>query len=644
MDPGLLARYNQELAHLREVGAEFAQAFPKIAGRLTMDGLEVADPYVERLLEGFAFMAARTQLKLDAEYPRFVQSLLTAVAPNFLAPVPSMLVARLQPDWMDPALAQGFTLPRGSSLTSPLARGQGTHCEFRTGQAVTLWPLELTGVRYAGHVGDLPLAQLPQAHAARGARAVLRLSLRVHGGLTAAALPLDRLPFYLAAPDDTALRLFELLVTAALGTFVPTAGAAAAQWAAATSLAQQGFDDDQALLPETPTGFSGHRLLQEYAAMPQRLMAFELRGLAPRLRAVAGDRFDIVIALAREDAALEALVDAQSLALYCTPAINLFTKRLDRVTLAGANTGGGAGTPADEHHLIPDRTRPMDYEVHTVTAVTGHGTGAVAEQAFTPLYTAHHTEGPQHRAYYTLRREPRLISLHQRAQGTRSAYVGSEVFITLVDPEHAPYDGDLRQLAVQALVSNRDLPSLLPGAGQQGGADAISAARAGWALDATAPVTAVQVLRGPTPVVPRLPRGDEGWALVSQLTLNHLSIAGDDPAKAAAALRSLLLLHGHPADAGWRRQVESLRAVSAHTVTRRLPGGGRLAFGSGVRIRVEVDELGLHGHTAALLGSVLERWFARHAAVNSFTETELHSATRGLIMAWPPRLGQGPLL
>ena len=98
MDPGLLKLYNQELAHLREMGAEFGREFPKIAARLTMDGLEVADPYVERLLEGFAFMAARTQLKLDAEYPRFIQHLLETVYPNFLSPVPSMLVARLQPN------------------------------------------------------------------------------------------------------------------------------------------------------------------------------------------------------------------------------------------------------------------------------------------------------------------------------------------------------------------------------------------------------------------------------------------------------------------------------------------------------------------------------------------------------------------
>ncbi len=70
MDPRLLSYYERELQHIREMGAEFAQEFPKIAGRLGLEGFECADPYVERLLEGFAFLAARVQLKLDAEFPR----------------------------------------------------------------------------------------------------------------------------------------------------------------------------------------------------------------------------------------------------------------------------------------------------------------------------------------------------------------------------------------------------------------------------------------------------------------------------------------------------------------------------------------------------------------------------------------------
>ena len=105
MDPRLLRHYNLELQHLREMGAEFAEQFPKIASRLGMNGLEVADPYVERLLEGFAFLAARVQLKLDAEFPRFTQALLEIVYPHYLAPTPSMVVVQLKPDSDDPGLA-----------------------------------------------------------------------------------------------------------------------------------------------------------------------------------------------------------------------------------------------------------------------------------------------------------------------------------------------------------------------------------------------------------------------------------------------------------------------------------------------------------------------------------------------------------
>jgi type VI secretion system protein ImpG len=62
MDPRLLEYYNRELQFVREMGAEFAASYPRIASRLGMDGLECADPYVERLLEGFAFLTARVPI------------------------------------------------------------------------------------------------------------------------------------------------------------------------------------------------------------------------------------------------------------------------------------------------------------------------------------------------------------------------------------------------------------------------------------------------------------------------------------------------------------------------------------------------------------------------------------------------------
>ena len=281
VDPRLLRLYSEELGHLREVGAEFAQAFPKIAGRLGMEGMEVADPYLERLLEGFAFLAARVQLRLDAEHPRLVAHLLESMYPGFLAPLPSMMVVRLDADASDPNLARGHTVPRGSAVVSRLPRGQETHCEFRTAHAVTLWPVTIASAAYASHLPDLPGSRLPELGAMRGA---LRLRLRCGGGTRFAGLGLDRLRVYIAAADDVAYPLHELLLGAALGSWVLTQGGAASGgadgWRGPDSVAACGEGEDEALLPVSLRGFSGHRLLQEVAALPQRLMFFELRDLA----------------------------------------------------------------------------------------------------------------------------------------------------------------------------------------------------------------------------------------------------------------------------------------------------------------------------------------------------------------------------
>lgn len=621
MDPSLLRLYNDELTHLREVGAEFAKEFPKIAARLSMDGVEVSDPYVERLLEGFAFLAARVQLKIDAEHPRLIQHMLETVYPGFLSPVPSMMMARLRPDLLDPNLARGFTIPRDSALTSEAVRGQNTRCEFRTSQDVTLWPVDIDAVQYFTHAPDLPLTRLPGARQIRGG---LRIKLKTHGGIKFRQLGLDTLPLHIAAPDDVAFRLHELVLGNGLGTWVGGGEKASmSAYADAGSVQAMGYGDNEALLPETLRGFSGHRLLQEYAAMPQRFLQFSVTDLARRFALIDGTEAEVVVLFSKPDVSLESLVDAQSLALYCTPAVNLFPKRLDRIQL---------GTGAWEHHVVPDRTRPMDFEVHSIETVTGYGTAQAAEQKFLPLYTAFHDESRSHGAYYTVRREPRLLSSRQRLEGPRSAYIGQELFLSLVDPNNAPFRDDIRQLSLTALATNRDLPTLLPGSATT------------WTLDAAGPTIRIDTLRGPTRPVQRIARGDVGWAMVSLLSLNYLSIAGEDPARAAAALRSLLSLHGPEQDMAWSKQVDGVQSLRAQSVVRRLPFPGPLTFGCGVEITLVADELGFQGSSAFLLGSVLDQFFARHASANSFVETVLRSASRGEILRTRPRVGTRAVL
>jgi type VI secretion system protein ImpG len=626
MDPRLLRYYNEELQHLREMGAEFAAQFPKIAARLRMDGTEVADPYVERLLEGFAFLAARVQLKLDAEFPRFTQRLLEIVYPNFLAPTPSMLVAQVQPDLGDAGLAEGVTLPRHTVLRASPLRGTGTACRFRTGQPVTLWPLQITDASYFTHATGLPLGGAPEPDKWRKFGGGLRLKLRCTAGLQFSQLKLDDLRLYCTGIDDLAYRLHALACGQTLGVVVMPAAPGSGERARlldGDAVRSVGFERDEALLPSPLPGLDGYRLVQEHFAFPQRFLFFDVCGLGDALRALGGTEVELVLLFARGDPGLQQAVDASALALHCVPAVNLFEQRCDRIHVS---------PQTHDFHVVVDRARPMDHEVHSLIELSGHGAGLDGELPFLPFYAAFHTEPGDHNAYFSLQREPRLLSEGQKRDGHRSSYIGSEVFVSIVDAREAPFPLELQQLGVKALCSNRDLPLLIGGPGTE------------LTLEGTAPVQHITLVKGPSRPLSALREGNVAWRFVNQLSLNHLSLLDSDPEQGAAALREMLRLHVHEADAAQHKQIEGLRSVRTTPITRRLPRPGPIAFGRGIRIDLQVDDLAFQGGSAFLLGCVLERFFARHVSMNGFTETHVASPARGSILQGRPSMGARPLL
>ena len=624
MDPRFLRHYNQELAYMREMGAEFAAQFPKIAGRLGMDGIEVADPYVERLMEGVAFLAARVQLKLDAEFPRFTQRLLEIVYPNYLAPTPAMLIAQFRPQLSETNLAQGFTIPRNSAMRSQLGKGDETACEFRTAQDVTLWPLEITHAEYFTFAPDLPINKLPLGQNVKGG---VRLTIKTTAGLKFNQLGLDQLRLFLSSSDEIAYKLHELCLGATLGVAVAPATRPWPwyQFLPAHSIQPAGYSDEHALLPVSLRSFQGYRLLQEYFALPQRFLFIDINGLGSAIQKHAGEELEIVLLFSRGDAVLESVVDLANFSLYCAPAINLFRKRADRIHLTD-NTY--------EYHVVADRTRPMDFEVFEVTSVTGYGVGSDSEQTFLPFYAAYHTELHERQAYFTVQREPRLLSVTQKRIGTRSSYIGSEVFLSLVDPEEAPYSGDLRQLAITTLCTNRDLPLQMP----------LGLGKTDFTLDSAAPLEAIRCVKGPSRPYSPLWSGPVAWQFVSHLSLNYLSLMNTGEREGAAALREMLELYAMSSESGVKKQIEGVRKVSVKPLVRRLPMPGPITFGRGLEIGLHLEELAFQGSSAFLFGSVMEQFFARYVSLNSFTETVLYLGERGESMRWRPRCGARPIL
>ena len=625
MDPRLLRHYETELAHLRDMGNEFAREFPKIAARLNLGSIEVADPYVERLLEGFAFLTARIQLKLESEFPTFTQSLLQMVYPHYFAPTPSMAVVRFEPDAALRAKPEGAVLPRGTELRSLLGTEDQTNCEFRTGHEVQLLPVALTEAEYIGSSAALAAFNLAEQ---RGVKAAIRLRLRTTGEAPFSKLALEKLVFFLGGPEASRARLYEQLLANVVAIYVrPTARPLPWQERLApAALRGLGFEADEALLPRAAQSFDGYRLLQEYYAMPERFLFVELDGLDRAAIRCNANEMDIVLLLDRSEPSLAAGFGPDHLLLFCTPAINLFARRGDRVNISESEV---------EHLVVPDRMRPLDFEVYSVQGVEAYAADGSTPQPFLPFYAANDlSRNPEQRSYYIQRREPRLLSSRSRQRGPRSSYLGHEVYISLVDPEHAPFRHDLNQLGVDLLCTNRDLPLSMP-VGKQ---------HTDFTLAISAPVSSVRCVVGP--VAPRPSRGDGeyAWRFISHLGLNYLSLVDSDALRGAAALRELLSLYVPGPGSIAARQLEGLLSVQAHPIVRRIPGAGPVAAGRGLQITVEIDDAPFGGAGGVLLAAVLDRFFAKYVSINSFTETIMKSPERGEVMRWKMRTGQRPIL
>ncbi len=624
MDTRLLKHYESELSYLREMGAEFAESYPKIAARLGMDGVEVLDPYVERLLEGSAFLSARVQLELEMQYPAFTSHLLEIVYPHYLAPTPSMMVAQLHPDMENANLEDGYVVPRRTQLRSALAEGAQTACVFSTGNDLTLWPIEITEAEYIDGRGALVAAGVAGDV---DARAAIRLRLTRHGDQPIGALEMDKLSLFLGGQGARGWKLHQLLCTQTKG-LVARSTDRRADWTLPLKggIKPLGFEASEALLPKPRQSFDGYRLLQEYFAMPERYHFVEMNGLSSGLARSVGSDMDIYILLRDGLSEIAAGITPDAFSLNCVPAVNLFHKRCDRVQITSRAT---------EHHVLPDRTAGSDYEVYAIDKVTGISADGEDDIPFRPFFSSSDftSSGDTHPAFYTVKRKMRQRTEKERLKGARTSYLGSESYLALVDGNQAPYDVEMNQLSVHATVTNRDVPMLLP-TGQD---DLFHLPDGGPVAKITTPVT-------PTRPRPTLAQGDAAWRLISHLSLNYLSIADADSGDGAAALRELIGLYAPKGDRATNMQLEGITSVKSRPIVRRMSDEVLSTAVRGLEITIELDESLFEGTSVYLLGAVLERFFRKYVTINSFTETVLRTQQNGEIARWRPETGLGRVI
>jgi type VI secretion system protein ImpG len=618
MDTKFLEFYNQELKFIRETGAEFAKEYPKIAGRIGLDGFDCSDPYVERLLEGFAFLSARIHLKLDASFPKFTQHLMEQLFPTFLQPTPSMLIAQFTPDFDEGTLNEGVVIPKQTALHSLLGKGEQTACEYRTSHDIKLWPIKLSKAEFinaqelATYTTNSSLNYSPKT--------AIMLTLETAPGIKFSEIALDSLMLHIRGTESFPMYLFEALFKGYQGCLYKSSSKKWRQQEEKTNITAHGYSKEEALTPYCNRQFDGFRLLKEYFSFAKRYLFLSIDNLQTTLKQCQEEKIQLLLLLDHNDTRLENLISADNFALHCTPAINLFPKRAERINVSRLN---------NDFHVVPDKLRPLDFEVCSINNIKGFSTSLDFTTEFIPLYGGDEANSKHHNAFYTTSRDARNLNVNQRKFGHRSSYIGTEVYLSLVDPKNAPYADSLRQLSVDTLCCNRDLPLMMP----------LGKSKTDFTIETGAPCESVRCVGEPTRPLSPLSEGNIAWDLINQLSINFLGINDDESTSALSKLKTLLGLMMNKKDHAQSKQIDGIIDLKTYQITSRLPFAGPICFGRGVAIEITVDELAYEGNSVFMLGMILDQFFAQYVSINSFTQLILNSSDRGEIYRWPIRIG-----
>jgi type VI secretion system protein ImpG len=611
----LLDYYERELTYLRQMGGEFARKYPRVAGRLLLDADRCDDPHVSRLLEGFAFLAARVHRRIDDDFPEISESLTRIIHPGYLRPTPSMTIVECQPDPAQGKKTAGMRVPKGTPLATK-ATVEGLPCRFQTAYDVDLWPFSIAAAEWRQ---PERMQRPPRASVGIQAVAAARLRLRCQKDVVFSGLPLSRLRFHLAGDTSVAYPLYELFSEKCIEIQLRDPKDERRLISLEPGrLRMVGFDVEDNLLPFVRRSMDGHRLLQEYFAFPEKFLFFDLEGLEPLAQSGFGEEAEIVFLFssferAERQQVLELGVNERTFRLGCTPAINLFPQSAEPILLSQTR---------HEYTIVPDSRHTTDMEIFSIEEVIASNPRLRQSIVLEPMHAyRHQTRSREDLAFWTATR-------HLSEFGER---VPSTMTISVVDLTGSFKEPEADVLMVKALCTNFDLPSRFQFGAEAGDMDAV-----GYPAAKT-----IIALRRPTASVNPSGGKEHFWRLISLLSLNYLSLNEGG----RAAMQEILRLHNMSDATSSENQVGSILKMNS------LPGFALVdsAYGlipaRGTQLEMDFDEQQFAGGGLYLFAAVLDRFLASYASMNSFSQLTAKSTLRKEPLGkWPPRAGTQALL
>ena len=610
----LLEYYERELGYMRQTGAEFARKYPAVAERLLLEPDRCADPHVERLVESFAFLAARIHLRLDDDFPELSGGLLDVVYPHYLRPVPSMSIAEFRSSGHRMEAGNVLEVPAGSELTAHRAR-EAIACKFRTGYPVSLLPIEVKSCAWRRPEQIVSPPRVSEAFA------VMQLHLQAARERTLAQMGVGRLVFYLSGDPAVTLPLYEILSRDVIEVVVrdPAKRDSKLVPLSRARLRPMGFAPEESLLPYTERSFQGYRLLQEYFSFREKFLFFELDGLHAAIDALdAREEVEVLFYFSRFEQSermqtLEVGVSAETLRLRCTPIINLFAHTAEPILVSHRR---------HEYAVTASARARESTEIFSVDSVLANNPSRRTSMSLPPLFARRFSAAPTTSdIFWRTTRKYSQLDEHRP----------SDMYLSIVDVRSKMTEPNAEVLTVGCTCTNHSLPSKLPFGDPQGDFSLSDGAAAG----------SIRALHRPTPSYPAPAADEHAWRLLSQLSLNHLSLGE----AGLPAMREILRLHNFTGAAHLEKQIAGMVAMESKKSVALMQGEFGSVAARGMHVEMMLDESHFPGGGAYLFGAVLDRFLGLYVSMNSFSQLTIRTPGRKEPLgAWQPRAGSQTLL
>ena len=568
--------FEAEMRLLQESAQDFARAHPEQARMLNLLEVKDRDPYVERLLEGMAYLTAQIRYHLENDIPEVSETLLNQLWPHFLRPYPSATIVQFQA--RPNQLQQTQRIERHTILSSHAVGPDQHKCRFRTVEAVTLNPLEIRRL---------------DIEEPAGGGTVFRLRFQLDAGVDIGRLDLARLRIHFHADPAVALFLHHQFTGEARRVRIafpdqPRRPPVELDARAALRAAHMGAEST--LIESSGRSFHGFQLLQDYFAFREKYLFVEVHGLEQVDWPHDTQQFELEVAvngLCPQDHR----ISHENFRLHCVPAVNLFAAHAEPISLNHRRA---------EYPVVADHARRDALQVYSIERVTGIDTETGERHEYVPMYSFQHRK--RKGRYYHYQRRP-----GPDGHGNITLSVGG-----ITNPK-------AETLSCDILVTNGDLPR-----------------RYLREKDIVSPVgnfpsyAAVSNITRPTPLRHPPPRQRYQWDLIAHLSLNYSSIARLD------MLQRLLRLYDWTDDEQNQRRIDGIRQVEAVPIER--VQRGALLRGMEIRLLLHEDHYRSQADIH-LFGQVLHHFFSMYAAVNSFVQTRVQCHPTNKVMTWEPLPG-----